>query len=151
MLKPKYRLVENRGINVAILNNEKILLVKRISLPFIIHPGLWAFVSGAKKRNESYLETAFREVEEETCIKRQELKILLNGKSITIKDARRGTKWTNRFFVFGSKGRNIHLNMENTAYKWVSFRELKAEHNITLNYFSNKDAILKSIKACLPE
>lgn len=149
MPERKYRMVENKGVNAVVLNKKRVLLLKRISLPFIIHPGYWAFVSGAKKKNENYLETAYREVEEETGIKRNDLKLLLKGGNITIMDDRRATKWTNRLFVFGSKGKKVRLNIENTSYKWVSLKGLEEERNITLNHFSNREKALNSIRKCL--
>lgn len=52
-----------------ILNEDKILLVKRASLPY---KGWWALAGGAKEDGETYEQCAIREVLEETglCIRK---------------------------------------------------------------------------------
>ena len=140
----KYSTVGKDGVMVVIINKRKILLLKRIWLPFISHPGMWSFVSGKKEKNEEYLDTAYRETEEETGLEARKLK-LLKETDITVRDEKRLVKWKNRLFLFRSDTDSIRLNIENSRYKWVRFEELISGETIT-SAFQNKERILKLIK-----
>ncbi len=136
--------IENKGITAVVLSKDKILLVKRRRIPFISHPGIWYFVSGAKERDEQHIDTAYREIKEETGLLRQNLKLLCKGRKIIIVDHKRHTKWEDNFYIFGSKTEKIKLNLEHSSYKWATFEELKTGEAIESIY--EKDMVLKLIK-----
>lgn len=139
-------MVDRKGITALIVNNRRLLLLKRIKVPFITHPGYWSFVTGAKKPGESYISAAYREISEETGIRKPELKVLLKNRIITIKDEGNGTRWTNRFFIFQSKTRAIKLNFEHSDFKWVGASELQNGHNIIISQISDGRSVLRLIK-----
>jgi 8-oxo-dGTP pyrophosphatase MutT (NUDIX family) len=125
-MRSGYSFVANDGVTVAIVNRKRILLMKRINIPFlIIHPGMWYFVAGSKDGNESYLANAYREIKEETGIGKSDLRLLYSKKSIKVFDSRRKREWTNSFFIFCSKTDSVSLNFEHTSYRWVSIGELE--------------------------
>ncbi len=95
-----YAMVSRPGVTVVLLNRGRILLLKRISLPFISHPGIWYFVGGARKGRESPLQNAYREVEEEVGITKDELKPLSRSKIVVID---RGKGWENDSIHHGSQ------------------------------------------------
>jgi 8-oxo-dGTP pyrophosphatase MutT (NUDIX family) len=143
----EYRPVINDGVTVAIANRKRLLLVKRISIPiFVIHPGMWYFVAGSRKGDESYLANAYREVLEETGIKKSDLKLLCQKDAITVFDSRRMKRWKNAFFVFYSKSDSVKLNFEHTAYKWVGIKEL-ARHPLMEEF--EREEILECIGQCI--
>lgn len=140
-----YKEVQKEGMTAAILNNKRILILKRINFPFISHPGAWYFVAGAKKANETPLENAYREIREETGLEMKSLTTLLQDAKIIIKDDRKSIKWSNSFFIFYSKSSTIRLNIEHTAYKWATLEEFVKSG--ALDFIQNSQHILKLIKA----
>ena len=44
-----YPLVEKPGVTVILINDKKVLLLRRINIPFITHPGIWYVVAGSRK------------------------------------------------------------------------------------------------------
>jgi ADP-ribose pyrophosphatase YjhB (NUDIX family) len=142
-----YKTVSKDGITAAILHGNRVLLVKRRSFPTMTHKGLWSFVSGATKQGESYTDAAYREIEEETRIKNQDLELLAKDVDIIIFDIKKRIKWANKFFIFKSKTENVRLNFENSEYKWVDVKELEEHANTTLDYLDGKEGILDMIKS----
>lgn len=143
----KYKMVKREGITTALTNSGKILIVKRIRFPFISHPGMWSFVSGKREKGEKYLQSACREIFEETKIGAERL-TLLGSTSVMLKDERSGLKWQNRLFVFRSSSRAVKLNIENTNYKWVSFDQLCRSKDLG-SMLSDKKHVFSLIKSCM--
>jgi ADP-ribose pyrophosphatase YjhB (NUDIX family) len=143
-----YRTVESPGIHAVILHNGKILLLKRISFPFIQNSGVWSFVSGKKERKEDYIETAYREIEEEIRLNKEDLKLINKPQEIIFCDTIKRTKWTNQFFIFCSSTSKIKLNYEHTSYKWVSFKEFTLQAD-TMAIFYNRQKTVSLIKSCI--
>lgn len=148
MERQSYRKVSKDGITAAVLNGRNILLLKRISLPLITHPGLWCFVSGSRKKGEKHIDAAYREINEETGIDKSKLRPLLAGRKVTIVERRKRIEWENEFFIFSSKAKDVKLNFENSAYKWVGISELRRE-KLIIDYFSEKEGIARLIGSFL--
>lgn len=148
--KQDYKSIEKEGVTVIILNKKRILLLKRINLPFLmVNPGIWYFVAGSRARKEDYLDTAYREIMEEISMDKSELKPLLKNREIMIADNRRGLKWKNAFFIFCAKTDSIKLNYEHTDYRWVSFKEFVNDYKDAVNSIYDKERILPLIKSCI--
>jgi 8-oxo-dGTP pyrophosphatase MutT (NUDIX family) len=131
---------------VVIINKKKILLLKRRSLPFIINPGIWSFVSGGREAPEGYLETAYRELHEETQIKKTDLTLLQKVGKMKMFELRKPENvWSNEIFVFRTKTRKVKLNYENPKYRWASLNDLEKHRNYT-NCFVDEKKLLKIIK-----
>ena len=143
-----YKMVKRDGITAALTNNGKILIVKRIKIPFISHPGRWSFVAGRRERKERYLQAAYREIMEETKIQAGELTLLNGDTRITLKDGKSRSKWANRFFIFRSESRTVRLNIENTTYKWVSFSQLCRNRDLN-SMLCNKMQVFSLIRSCM--
>lgn len=144
-----YRKVEKDGITAVIINKGKILLLKRRSLPFIVHPGYWSFVSGSRKKGERYLDTAYREIMEETGIDRSKLKTLVKNRDMTLIGHKKDIRWSNKFFIFRSSDRSVRLNLENSGYKWVHLANLKKENRVITDYIADSGVVLGLIKKSL--
>ncbi len=139
--------VDKDGVVAIIMHNRKILLLRRICLPFISHPGLWSGVSGAREEGESYIETAYREIKEETGIGKEDLKPLSKGMRITLCDHKKPIQWRNTLFIFAASNAKVKLNFENREYKWVTISRLKKESNTTLDFCKEKDKVLDAIRS----
>lgn len=56
------------GVKIALINNNKLLMIQRDSKPGLRYAGLWDFAGGARNNNESPEECVIREVIEELGI-----------------------------------------------------------------------------------
>ena len=143
----EYKTVENDGIHAAILNGSRILLLKRINIPFIVNPGAWSFVAGSRKRGEGYAAAALREIREETGLDADDVRLLKGGYSVFIADPSRRIKWKNRFFVFSTSRKEIRLNFENSMYRWASYREMVSDQRL-MGMLYSRERILGAIRGC---
>ncbi|MDE1869527.1 MAG: NUDIX domain-containing protein [Candidatus Micrarchaeota archaeon] len=145
----KYKLVEGDGITAAIVHRQKVLLVKRVNIPIISNPGIWTFVMGKRNKNETHIETAYREIEEEVRLGRVDLEPILQLDEILMFDAVRKKKmWKNSFFIFKTHNPNIRINYENTHFRWAQIEDLEEEREYT-NIFINKESVLSKIKEAI--
>ena len=82
------------------------------------YQGRWAGVSG-------YLETtadeqALAEIEEETSLSGEDLKLIKKGKPLPIKDEKLGIKWIVHPYLFHIKDRDkIKIDWEHKAIRWI--------------------------------
>lgn len=136
------------GVTVIIINRKRLLLLKRIRFPFIINPGIWSFLSGGRKKEESSLENAYREIEEETRLVRSNLKLLFGPKSMTLFDSNKKIRWQNDIYIFKSDSRRVIKNIENSAYRWASISDIKKHIEYT-NIFENESLIITLIEKFL--
>lgn len=82
--------------------------------------GCWAGVSGYIEENETPLEAAVREVEEETGIRK--LKLVKEGKPLMVVD--KGRSWLIHPFIFESPTNQVNLDWEHQTYMWIDAEEL---------------------------
>ena len=138
------RFVEKEGVTTIIINGGRILIMKRISLPFLIHSGIWTFVAGRKERKEGYEETAYREIEEEAGIAREDLRLASRPVRIMKINEKGGTKFHNMLYVFYSRTRRVRKNIENSDYRWATLSEIRGQRRYT-NIFADKHSIERII------
>lgn len=88
------------------------------------YPNYWGFPKGIKEEKEEEIETAKREVEEETGIK--DLKFILGFRRAYQyqfwKAGKRVLK-TAIFFLAETKEKNVRISWEHEGYAWLSFEE----------------------------
>jgi 8-oxo-dGTP pyrophosphatase MutT (NUDIX family) len=142
--KLKYKRVRKDGIVAVIIHSRKVLLLKRRNIPVILNPGIWTFLSGGRSRGERYLDTAYREIKEETGIGRDSLRLLFST-MMTIFDRKRRLSWPNRVFIFVSSTGKVRLDYENSRYRWAAMDQIEKEINYT-NIFINRSRIEKMIR-----
>ncbi len=133
------------GITAVIINDKKLLVLKRISFPFLIYSGLWLFPAGKTKGGEAYDQTSYREIFEETGLRKSDLKLISKYKDVLKIDKKRRIKYYNAVYVFNSKTKYVKLNMENTVYRWASFDDIKNQRKYT-NVFADKQFIENVIR-----
>ena len=103
-------------------HNGKILILRREHVG--TYQGLWAAVSGYIEKGENPKETAFREIEEETGLKRSEITLLKEGNTFVVEDKAIGKKWIIHPFLFRSRKKRITLDREHKSYEWISPKDL---------------------------
>lgn len=142
-----YKTIELDGIHAVIIHKGKVLILKRINIPlFIINPGKWSLVSGARKKGESHLDAAYREIKEETGIEPNELTLLKGNIMMYARDAKKAIRWKNRLFIFCSKKGFAKLNIENRSSRWITLDEFAQNPDIS-EIMEGVPGILKLVKA----
>ena len=143
----KLRTASRPGMTAVILNRKRVLILKRINLPFIINPGIWYFVGGSRKKGETPLQNAYREIGEELALGRERLTVL-SRMDATIVDRRRRERWRNSLFIISSSTREVRLNVENSGYRWVTLEGLRGYKDL-LGSIENAEEVLVRIKSAL--
>jgi 8-oxo-dGTP pyrophosphatase MutT (NUDIX family) len=143
-----FRLVKKEGVTAAIISRKGVLVMKRIALPFLIDSGVWTFVAGRKESDETYDETAYREVREETGLAKEDLILRSKYEDVVKIDMKGKTKYHNHFYIFYSKTIDIRKNIENSAYRWAPLSEIQEQKKYT-NVFADKQFIEKEIKRAI--
>ncbi len=143
-----YKLLKKTGITAIIIKMEKILVLKRVALPFMRHPGVWTFVGGKKKTNETYDETAYREVWEETGLEEKDIRLVAKYNRVLKVDAIRKIKYYDVLYVFGTYTGSIRRNFEHTAHRWACLSDIKGQREYT-NLFADKRFVEKAIESVI--
>ena len=128
------------GVGIVLLNHKNEILVgKRIDNP----KNFWQMPQGGTNENESFLEAAKRELEEETGIK----SINLLGKVLEGKYRGQKQKWFIMKFI--GKNDEINVNTKNPEFldwKWVSAEELPIiANNFKINIYKKLKEELDSL------
>jgi len=131
------------------VNNEmQFLLLKRS--PQKVYPGLWQMVSGHVKKGETALQTALRELKEETGLKPFRLWVAPNVNSFYSP----GEDSISVIPVFVAQVRNnkVLISGEHSEFKWLNSEEAKKNLawvgqrrsvDIIKEYFTNQMHFLK--------
>ena len=99
------------------------ILILRRSEQVGSYQGKWAGVSG-------YIETtadeqALVEIEEETSLCREDLRLIKRGKPLPIKDEKLGVKWVVHPYLFHIKDRGtIKIDWEHKEMKWIEPKDI---------------------------
>jgi len=115
-------LQEKRVVTCFLESNGEILILRR-SEQVGSYQGRWAGVSG-------YIETtadeqALTEIEEETSLCGEDLKLIKMGKPLSIKDERLGVKWIVHPYLFHIKDRSkIRMDWEHKEARWIKPKDL---------------------------
>lgn len=113
------------SVVTAVLTKEgKILILKR-GYKVSTYKGKWACISGYLEENEKPLERAYREIEEETGLCKEEVKLLKEIEPIEFYDEEESREWKVYPFLFEVERSNIDIDWEHTEYKWVKPEEIE--------------------------
>ena len=140
-----YRYSNRPGMTAIIMNKDKVLLLKRRRVPIILNPGIWGFLSGGRDGNEAYINTAYREIREETRIGKDKLTLLSSMYGIYCFDRKRMIKWQNAIFFFRSSTSKVTLDIENRSFRWAPIGDIKEQRMYT-NVFCNEAKVLGKLE-----
>lgn len=79
----------------------------------------WAGISGYIE-NETALERALEEIQEETGLKKEDVKLVRVGEPLQVPDAERDILWVVHPHLFKTSNTNIRLDWEHDQYKWIN-------------------------------
>ena len=115
-------LQEKQVVTCFLESNGEILILRR-SEEVGSYQGKWAGVSG-------YIETtadeqALVEIEEETSLNGEDLKLVKRGKPLVIEDEKLGVKWMVHPYLFHIKDRGkIKIDWEHKETRWIDPKDI---------------------------
>ena len=156
-MNEKYKKLPLRnGVGIILLNKEnKIFVAKRIDNP----KNFWQMPQGGVDKGENFLKAAFRELEEETSIKKAELIKELDGTTtyelpdhllgIIWKGKYRGQKQKWFLMRFTGEENEINIKTKNPEFldwKWINIDEMtKVVVNFKLDVYKKLQEKIKKI------
>ena len=111
-------MLQEKQVVTCFLESEGEILLLRRSEQVGSYRGRWAGVSG-------YIETtadeqALVEIEEETSLGEEDLKLIKRGKPLPIEDEKLGVKWVVHPYLFHIKDRGkIKIDWEHKETRWI--------------------------------
>ena len=127
-----------RAVNCILMNDGKMLILKR-SERSRTNPGKWSGVAGEVEAGYTPEETAYKEIEEETGILREAVRLVQVGTPLLIR--REDAEVTVTPILCRVETLDVHLNWEHTAYDWIDPTELS-----TYDTVPRFDEVLRALK-----
>lgn len=107
-----------------LINSEEILLLKR-SDKVKSMKNLWAGISGIIENNEEPIKRARIEIFEEVGIEESNITLVREGDKMLIESPQYADhQWEVYPFLFSCDNREIKLNWENSAFKWIDINDM---------------------------
>ena len=126
------RLIKNlqeKRVVTCFLESENEILILRRSEQVGSYQGRWAGVSGYIDKTAD--EQALVEIEEETTLCGEDLKLIKRGKPLPIKDERLGVKWVVHPFLFHIKDRDkIKIDWEHKETRWIKPEDIDSYQTV---------------------
>ncbi len=117
-------MLQEKQVVTCFLESENKILILRRSEQVGSYQGKWAGVSGYVETTAD--EQALTEIEEETSLSREDLKLVKKGKPLQIKDEKLGIKWVVHPYLFHIKDRNkIKIDWEHKEARWIEPEDIK--------------------------
>jgi len=100
--------------------NDEILILKR-SNKVGTYKGQWSGVSGFVEEGEKPIDTAYKEIREETGLLKNQVEFIKKIKPVKLNDIYNGKEynWIIHPFLFISKYSKINIDWEHTDYRWI--------------------------------
>jgi len=115
--------LQEKQVVTSFLESDGEILILRRSKQVGSYRGRWAGVSGYIETNAD--EQALVEIEEETSLCREDLKLIKRGKPLPIKDEKLGVKWVVHPYLFHIKDPGkIKIDWEHKEMKWIEQKDI---------------------------
>jgi len=117
-----------RVVTCIIINDKDELLFLKRSNRVRTYKGLWGGIAGYIEENEEPLETALKEIKEESGLEKADVKFLKQIKPVKFTDFYEGEtyNWEIYPFLFKIiKKSKIDIDWEHTEYKWITPSEIE--------------------------
>ncbi|UCC92782.1 MAG: NUDIX domain-containing protein, partial [Thermoplasmata archaeon] len=86
--------------------------------------GKWAGVSGYVEVDETPMETAYKELEEEVSARPDQIRLVRQAEPLTFLDTEHDTEWVVHPFLFEDLGVEVVLDWEHTEARWIAPEEI---------------------------
>ncbi len=114
-----------KRVVTCFLKRENKILILRRSENVGSYRGKWGGISGFVEENEKPLDTALKEIREETGIPKDKVRLLKEGESFEVRDRQLGRIWIVYPFLFETETGEIVLDREHSDYRWIRPSELE--------------------------
>ena len=111
-------------VDVFVINRGRVLMVKRGNTVGY-YKNTWGTIAGHMEAQHSVLEQAYVELEEETDLRKKDVRLVHIEKPIKIPDASIDKIWNVNAVVFETAKKKIVLDWENTTHCWADAAALK--------------------------
>ena len=116
-------MLQEKQVVTCFLESKGEILILRRSEQVGSYQGRWAGVSGYVETTAD--EQALLEIEEETSLCGEDLRLIKKGKPLLIKDGKLEVKWVVHPYLFRIKDRNkIKIDWEHKETRWIQSRDL---------------------------
>ncbi len=124
-------------VTCILKNNEGNILVLKRSNKVRTYKGMWCGVSGYVEEDEKPIDTAYKEIREETGLNKENIILLKRGDPIVFEDVYEGEtyNWKVFSFLFKKEGGKVNIDWEHSRYEWIS--PFKVEELDTVPHFSD--------------
>ena len=112
-------------VTAVVVHHGEVLLLRRSDLVGT-YQGKWACVSGYLEEDETPEERAVTEIEEETGLARDDIKLEKVIAPVTLTDEIKGITWRVHPFLFRAAHRDISIDWEHQEYRWVPPQDIAA-------------------------
>ena len=110
--------MQEKKVVSCFLESDGEILILRRSGQVGTYQGRWAGVSGYIESTAD--EQALTEIEEETSLSGEDLKLLKKGRPLEVKDNKLGVKWVVHPYLFHIKDRDkIKIDWEHKEVRWI--------------------------------
>lgn len=111
-------MLQEKQVVTCFLQYEGKILILRRSEQVSSYQGKWAGVSGYIEKTAD--EQALMEIEEETGLGEEDLKLIRKGKPLLIKDDKLGIKWVVHPYLFHIKDwSKVKIDWEHKEIRWI--------------------------------
>ncbi len=116
-------MLQEKRVVTCFLESDGEILILRRSQQVGSYQGRWAGVSGYVETTAD--EQALVEMEEETSLCGEDLKLVKRGKPLLIEDEKLGVKWMVHPYLFHIKDRGkIKIDWEHKEMKWIAPKDI---------------------------
>lgn len=119
-------------VTCVLMHQGKVLLLRR-SDRVRTYKGLWGGVAGYVEPGEQPLQTAYKELREETGLTPDLVRLVAQAEPIAFTDVYQGERydWTIHPFLFELlKDKNLKIDWEHSEYRWVKNEDLPAYQTV---------------------
>lgn len=111
-------------VTAVVMRKGKILILRR-GEEVSTYKGKWACISGYLEENERPLERAYKEMEEEAGLKKDDVKLIKEAKVMEFYDEEERKEWRVHPFLFETEKEEISIDWEHTEYRWIEPKKIK--------------------------
>ena len=110
--------LKEQEVVTCFLESDNEILILRRSGRVGTYQGRWAGVSGYMEKTPD--KQAMTDIEEETGLSREDVKMIKRGKPLTAEDEKLGVKWVIHPYLFHIKDRSkIRIDWEHKEMRWI--------------------------------
>ncbi len=110
-------------VTCILRRGDQVLILKRSS-GVKTNKEKWAGVSGYVEPEETPIETAYKEMEEEISARQDQVRLVREADPLVFDDIENETIWWVHPFLFDDLGVDVVLDWEHTEHTWIDLQDL---------------------------